>query len=515
MTVTPVNNTQKYYLRADQCHNSGDDEGCSNSKWSCRGIDDQHNKMPANDTLLSNGVLARQKARGVEIVENESFQRMPRKSNVNQNKKPDDLFMEFENDFEFTIDECKAMGINYKECQLPDKPDKKGDQKNIISKKAFDFANPDKSKALDRFFNYVRDIYGLSNKSVNECPEKVELIDHSLKKMISEMGALTDENRTACIAKSFSNSVFQDALRQALSDVDKSIIENLQGLAAFNFMIIEVNALARDSGISSLEASGADDSDSGKFMPFEQFNNKRLQKKVDIITCENEESREEINKLKEVVEKDEQLNFNGGKMLEDCPSILGIQNMSDDITIVDTILKFVEAFNSEDAKGDLNSFLQDRCAEKSKCIIKDLEQVLRKTMTRCDSVKRFSETVVYRKVAEVIKPPSVRRRTKLFKNKPISDSNAVNGSPVEWTRFQLKEEFRKAFKQHTDQQAMFVYTHSDDFLRLFKLEQYPFKWSYDGMRKATPADKIFGVMAQTLYDRFIGKPGHVPPKESR
>ncbi|WP_419831322.1 hypothetical protein [Endozoicomonas atrinae] len=75
------------------------------------------------------------------------------------------------------------------------------------------------------------------------------------------MDMLMDDVRTACIAKAFSNPTFKDAQEKVESDTDKSLLRRLQALSAFNFMKNEVNALARDSGVSA--PSVPDDGDPG------------------------------------------------------------------------------------------------------------------------------------------------------------------------------------------------------------------------------------------------------------
>ncbi len=84
---------------------------------------------------------------------------------------------------------------------------------------------------------------------------------HAIEQMTDKMDMLMDDVRTACIAKAFSNPTFKDAQEKVESDTDKSLLRRLQALSAFNFMKNEVNALARDSGVSA--PSVPDDGDPG------------------------------------------------------------------------------------------------------------------------------------------------------------------------------------------------------------------------------------------------------------
>nr|MDT0252414.1 hypothetical protein [Endozoicomonas sp.] len=209
------------------------------------------------------------------------------------------------------------------------------------------------------------------------------------------------------------------------------------------------------------------------------------------------------------------------------PSMTEIRTLKNDIKIADAVLKFVENCKNERERKELDKFLEERCTEKSKTIVRDLNQVKQQSMHPRESVKRFSETVGYRQIAETIAPPSSRKLAEISENEkvPGKDGNivgtllhllkqsvvfpeslSVEGDPAKWTRKEFLAEFEKGASRYSESQRQCVRQYADDILRLFKLKQYPFGWGYDGERKASPADEEFELMATVMYDRFIGKP---------
>ncbi|WP_257294772.1 hypothetical protein [Endozoicomonas sp. YOMI1] len=209
------------------------------------------------------------------------------------------------------------------------------------------------------------------------------------------------------------------------------------------------------------------------------------------------------------------------------PSIADIRKLKAGMAIADAVLKFVENCKNERERKELDKFLEERCAEKSKTIVSDLNQVKQQAMKPSECVHKFSETVGYRQIAEKITPPSARKLSEIAENEkvPGKDGNIdgtmlhllkqsvvfpkswdVKGDPAKWTRREFLAEFEKGASRHSESQRQCVRKYADDILRLFKLKQYPFGWGYDKERKASPADQEFELMATVMYDYFIGKP---------
>lgn len=459
--------------------------------------------------------------------------------------------------------------------------------KAFFSKSAHDFVTPDKTKAEDHFTEYMRRVYQLDQQMPAGMKAKGEVVRHAIDQMTDKMNMLMDDVRTACIAKAFSNPTFMDALEKVESDTDKSLLRRLQALSAFNFMENEVNALARDSGVSvpsapdgrdpgcdsGVDEPGSDDEDAKNPVagsldqPLtgnkKQDNTETTDKALSSMLSELERKNREATE-KEMEEFDKMLE-DTAKYLEQSkrkeeaaepkpkpiaskppavrerpkpvtpavvtktyPSIADIRKLKGDMAIADAVLKFVENCKSDrEERKELDKFLEERCAEKSKTIVSDLNQVKQQAMKPSECVNRFSETVGYRQIAEKIAPPSARKLSEIAENKkaPGKDGNIdgtmlhllkqsvvfpkswdVKGDPAKWTRREFLAVFEKGASMYSESQRQCVRRYADDILKLFKLKQYPFHWGYDKERKATPADEEFELMASVMYDRFIGKP---------
>ncbi|WP_419833136.1 hypothetical protein [Endozoicomonas atrinae] len=518
-----------------------------------------------------------------------------------------DEFLEM--DLELPIEFWEAPDIRYqrfdKELQQDLQQIREGNGEKATEKlKAFfrnsahDFVTPDKTKATYHFTEYVRRVYQLDKLMPASMEAKSEVVRHAIEQMTEKMDMLMDDVRTACIAKAFSNPTFKDAQEKVESDTDKSLLRRLQALSAFNFMKNEVNALARDSGVSApsapddgdpgcdsgLDEPESDDEDtkepvagslnqpstshknqdntgttdkasSSKLSELERKRREAIDKGMEEVDREGRKFLEQSKKKKEEETKPEPVMLKPSiprpeakpkpvasrppmakekpkpvtpaVVTKTYPSIADIRKLKGDMAIADAVLKFVENCKSEHERKELDKFLEERCAEKSKTIVSDLNQVKKQAMKPSESVHKFSETVGYRQIAEQIAPPSARKLSEIAENEkvPSKDGNIdgtmlhllkqsvvfpkswdVKGDPAKWTRREFLAEFDKGASMHSESQRQCVRRYADDILKLFKLKQYPFGWGFDRERKATPADEEFELMASVMYDRFIGKP---------
>ncbi|WP_422450039.1 MULTISPECIES: hypothetical protein [unclassified Endozoicomonas] len=438
--------------------------------------------------------------------------------------------------------------------------------KELFTFRAHDFVSPDKEKAAHHFTEFVRRVYQLDRQMPAGMKAKGEIIKHAIEQMTEKLGMLMDDVRTACISEAFSNPTFKDALEKVESDTDKSLLRRLQTLSAFNFMSNEVNALVRDSGVSIPSAPESRDpgSDSGVNEP---DSNNDGQKESEVERKRREAIDKEMEEVDRTLEE-------GWKFLEQSkknkeeetkpapvrskpstpqpaakpvtskpavaretakpvtvtktyPSIADIRKLKGDMAIADAVLKFVENCQSEPERKELDQFLEERCAEKSKAIVSDLNRVKQQAMKPSECVHKFSQTVGYRQIAEKIAPPSARKLSEIADNKKVPGNGGnidgtmlhllkqsvvfpkswdVKGDPAKWTRGEFLAEFDKGASRHSESQRQCVRKYADDILRLFKLKQYPFGWGYDQERKASPADQEFELMAKAMYDDFIGRP---------
>lgn len=338
------------------------------------------------------------------------------------------------------------------------------------------FVSPDESTATTYFVEYIRRVHQLGQQLPSDMKEKEEVVRYALEQMTKTLDDLTSNVRTACISKAFSNPTFKDALEKVSSSTDHSILRNLQALSAFIFMTNEMNALARDSGVSispesldseaskelsdeSLEQSLAGNQPNKKGQIGTEPTDKRstsqvsenneIMKEVDKalddacnylnqLPKEKEEEKVEPNKvipkleaksapiaIKPTVVREKSKSVIPAAPAKTYHSIADIRKLTGDATIADAVLKFVENCENETERKELDKFLKERCTEKSEKIISDLNKVTQEAMRPHECVAKFSETVDYRQIAEKIAPPSARKLSDIAENEkvPSKDGN--------------------------------------------------------------------------------------------